>query len=210
MAQTWQWRARRWAVRVVFLWVAAAGILMLLIVLYGFLDFQRRADVIIVLGSGVEADGRPSETQTVRSAYAAQLWQRGVAPRLLCAGGVTGGAPRSEASACREVLLGLGVPADAILLEERSINTAENVRYSLALMAEQGLARAVVVSSRYHLLRARWLFALQGQAVETSPAPIDYLTPSEIAYAYTRELGAFHWQLIRDVFGLPHIYVPVP
>jgi uncharacterized SAM-binding protein YcdF (DUF218 family) len=180
------------------------------IIVYGLRDTRTPSDAIVLLGSGVEADGTPSRTLQVRSEHAAALWHAGVAPLVICAGGVTGNAPRSEAAACAEVLLAAGVAADAVHLEERSINTEQNVTYTRELLAELDAATVVVVSSRYHLLRARWLFGRVGQPITVSPAPIGYLTAPEILYAYTREVAAFHWQLLRDRFDTPHIYVPVP
>ena len=46
---------------------------------------------------------------------------------------------------------------DRIWLEEQADNTQENIRYSLAVLAEQGIDAAAdiaVVSSDYHLCRA--------------------------------------------------------
>lgn len=199
-----------WIVWAVLLWGALSVVLVIAIVWYGAVDRARSADVIVVLGSGVESDGRPSKTLTVRAEHGANQWHAGIAPLIICAGGVTGGAPRSEADACREELVRFGVPAEAVLLEERSINTEENVRYTLDLMAQHELTSAVVVSSRYHMLRSRWLFWRQRADVVTSPARIDYLTRREVFYGYSREWAAFHWQLLRDVFDVPHVYVPVP
>jgi uncharacterized SAM-binding protein YcdF (DUF218 family) len=177
------------SVGVVRTWGVGIGSVLLIVavIVYGYRDQVRPADTIIVLGSGVEADGSPSKTLTVRAEHGASLYQHGIAETVICAGGVTGGAPRSEANACREELMRFGVPGEAILLEERSINTEQNGRLYLELMAERDLNSAVVVSSRYHLLRARWLFwrSPSDHSIEvvTSPARIDYLTPTEILYS---------------------------
>ncbi|MEO0562584.1 MAG: YdcF family protein [Chloroflexota bacterium] len=205
----------RW--RHIFWWVfrvglALEGALLMTIIAYGFRGEAHSADVIIVLGSGVNADCSIPTTMRVRAEQGAALYDEDVAPVVICAGGVTGGAPRSEADACREALGDAGVPAEAVLLEERSINTFTNAQYTLDLMNQNGYTSAVVVSSRYHLLRARWLFWRRDRTVQIStfPARIGYLTPSEIFYSYTREWAAFHWQLVRDVVDVPHFRVPVP
>jgi uncharacterized SAM-binding protein YcdF (DUF218 family) len=192
------------------LWIVGSVVLILAIVFYGVRDAAIPSAAIIILGAGVEADGTASQTLQVRAEQGAHLWQQGLAPIIICTGGVVGQAPRSEAEVCQAVLIAGGVPSSAIRLESSSSNTEENVRYARDLMQAEGLADAVVVSSRYHLLRARWLFWRAGVDVVMSPAPIGYLTPVEIAYSYFREWGAFHYQLLRDVFRLPHIYIPVP
>lgn len=207
-------RALRWAGRVavvlLVLWGVLSVVLVTAIIWYGAQDYAQPADVIIVLGAGVRGDGAPSRTLVERAEQGAALWARGVAPKIICTGGVVGSAPRTEADACREVLAAAGVPPDAVLWEDESINTVQNVRHTLRLMAQHDMGSAVVVSSRYHMLRARWLYALAGQRVHTSPAPIGYLTTPELLFSYFREWGAFHYHFLRDYLGAPHIYVPVP
>ncbi len=212
---------RRWLVRTgqVFAvllggWVVFALSLLLAVIIYGYRDGAAPADAVLVLGSGLEADGSPGGTLTIRAEQGTTLYKEGIAPVVICAGGPTGLTDRSEADACGAELQRFGVPADAVLLEERSFNTEQNVAYTLEIMAARDLNSVVVVSSRYHLLRARWLFwrqrATRPVQVTTSPAPIDNLVPAEIIYAYAREVAAFHYQVLRDLLPIPHIRVPVP
>jgi len=203
----WLWRTMLILTGV---WVIFSICLVTCIILFGNRDNSRTADAIIVLGAGIEADGSPSKTLTVRAQHGAELWRQNIAPVIICTGGIVGSAPRAEASACEDVLIAEGIPADAILSEYQSINTQTNVRFSKELMENNGLQNAVVVSSRYHLLRAQWLFWRAHVPIYTSPAPIGYLTTGEILFSYTREWGAFHWQVLRDFFNTPHIVVPVP
>jgi uncharacterized SAM-binding protein YcdF (DUF218 family) len=193
-------------------WAAGSLVLVAAIVRYGVRDTAANADVIVVLGAGLEQDDSPTETHRVRSLHAADLWEAGAAPTIICAGGVTGRATRSEAAACAEVLTEAGIPTQAMLLEEQSINTETNVEHTLALMGDMDAGSVIVVSSRYHMLRARWLFWRQAPTltVQLSPAAIGHLTPGEMLYSYIREWGAFHWQVIRDRLPVPHIRVPVP
>lgn len=203
----WTWRA---GLALLAAWLIFSVVLVVSIIIYGTQDYARSADVIIVLGAGVKADGTPSQTLLERSLRGAALWDAGVAPRLICTGAVIGASPRAESDACREVLENAGVPPDAIVIEDRSVNTEENARYTLELMQAKDWQSAVVVSSRYHLLRARWLYWQQGLNVHTSPARIDYLTTQEILYSYFREWGAFHWNAVRPYLNAPHFIVPVP
>ena len=119
----------------------------------GAIDTTEEADVIIVLGAGLRADGRPGWALTRRTQWAADLWHKGIAPYALCTGAQAEGFPRSEAAACREILLGAGLPDAAILMEESSRSTEENAIHSRRLLDELGLERAVLVSDSYHLLR---------------------------------------------------------
>jgi uncharacterized SAM-binding protein YcdF (DUF218 family) len=98
----------------------------------------RKADVIIVLS------GDPARTQ-----MGIDLYHMGYAPYLLFT---------SSDSSMEAAALGQGVPARAIILEERADSTYENALYSKTLMEQDGLRSALVVSSDYHMLRSRLTF----------------------------------------------------
>lgn len=93
-----------------------------------------------------------------RILYAAQLYREGVAPRII----ITGGNWRledtdrpSEASSIRELLTQLGVPAQDILIEERSRTTRENFLYTDALLKQHDISGPMaLVTSASHMPRA--------------------------------------------------------
>lgn len=66
----------------------------------------------------------------------------------------------------------LGVDADAIITQDRSVNTAEEARDNAALLKERGSKRVILVTSAMHMRRAVALFEKQG--LEVIPAPTDY------------------------------------
>jgi uncharacterized SAM-binding protein YcdF (DUF218 family) len=98
----------------------------------------RRADVIIVLSGG------PGRTQ-----MGINLYRQGYAPWLLFTD--------SDSTMKARAVAG-GVPAQAVILEDQADSTYGNALYSKALMGQHGLHSAVVVSSDYHMLRARLTF----------------------------------------------------
>ena len=92
----------------------------------------QKSDAILALGSN---DSRVAER-------AAELYLQGWAPLVVFSGGVgalTRGmfGEQSEAAAFREVAVRAGVPPEAILCEEKSTNTGENIRFTQALLAAQ-------------------------------------------------------------------------
>lgn len=89
---------------------------------------------IIVLGAPLGRHGGLSEIGRERVEAAAELWRRGGAPRVVVSGGVTRGAGRSEAAGMADGLVALGVPRQAILVEEQSRTTAENARCCAELL----------------------------------------------------------------------------
>jgi uncharacterized SAM-binding protein YcdF (DUF218 family) len=166
------------------------------------------ADVIIVLGSGLRKDGQPGPALRRRTWHAADLWQKSVAPLVLCTGGQSEYYPRTEADACREMLQAAGLPADAILTEERSRSTEENAIYSKQILDERQLTRVVLVSDSYHMLRARWIFSLKGLQTFASPVPAERMRDARYYLSsLLREFIAFNWQLFKELFNIPWTHV---
>jgi uncharacterized SAM-binding protein YcdF (DUF218 family) len=138
------------------------------------------SDVILALGSN---DLRVAE-------YAADLYLRGLAPRLLFSGNVgaltRGKFGKPEAEKFAEIALAKGVPAEAMLLEPHSTNTGENVQFSRRLLAERGLdpQRLILVQKPYMERRtyATFMNFWPGKEIRvTSP-------PSTFAAYFTAEL----------------------
>ena len=170
----------------------------------GAADTAQAADAIIVLGAGLRRDGQPGWALTRRASKAADLWHEGIAPYVLCTGAQAEGYPRSEAAACRDILIGAGLPATAVLMEESSRSTEENAIYSRRLLERLGLSRVALVSDSYHMLRAGWLFRRQDLKVFTSPVPASRIRyPLFYPYSLVRELAALHWQLLKEALHIP-------
>ena len=170
----------------------------------GSRDTAQEADAIVVLGAGLLRDGRPGWALTRRSLHAADLWSAGIAPYIICTGGQAESFPRSEAAACREILRSSQVPASAILLEELSRSTEENAIYSKRIIEAMNFADVALVSDNYHMLRASWLFQMQGIETFYSPAPARRMRPP-LSYAYSviREFAAFNWHFVKEALQIP-------
>lgn len=108
-----------------------------------------RFDAIVVLG----CPGRQALERRVR--LAARLFQLGHAPRVVTTGGVTRG-HEAEAVIAAQGLALLDVPPAAIVVEDRSLTTLENARFTRALVP--GARSVLLVSDTFHLPRARILF----------------------------------------------------
>lgn len=145
-----------------------------------------RADCLIVLGAKLHPDGRMSKSMQYRCDAALQAWRGGVAKTIIVCGGKVKDAPRSEASAMADYLAERGVPRSAILLEDKSVNTYENLRNTRWIMGEKGLECAALVTSDYHLERALWLARVAGIDVSGIPAASS-MKPAHFLKARTRE-----------------------
>src|SRR5207248_5271561 len=79
---------------------------------------------------------------------------------------------QGEAHYMRAFLAELGVPADAIVLEDRSRTTWENAVETRRVLEHHGLKRVLLVTSAAHMPRA--LGAFRAAGVDATPAPTDY------------------------------------
>ena len=140
--------------------VLAFGVL-LGIVLTGSRDSVRGDPrIMIILGCQVKPWG-PSILLQDRLDKALEYFEAHPDTDIVTSGAQGADEPSTEAAAMRDYLVERGVPAEQILLEERSTNTLENIRYSLDVLAEHGYdvtADIAVVSNGFHLARVRMIW----------------------------------------------------
>jgi len=115
-------------------------------------DPLRPADVIMALG-GDPRCGRERE--------AAELYRRGLAPRIIVSG-VPYAWGLNTGESARQYLLSLGIPEKDILVFRESWNTRIEARELIRLMRENGWKSALIVTSPFHSRRA--LFTVERRA----------------------------------------------
>lgn len=102
--------------------------------IYRILPRRRQYDYIIIHGAGLDGP-RPTPLLAGRIDKALELWNKQHQyGKFVVSGGQGADEVVSEAQAMRDYLLEKGVPADAILMEDKSTTTWENLRYSLAII----------------------------------------------------------------------------
>jgi len=87
---------------------------------------SERADLIFVFGS----------RQRTPAQLAAELYTQQIAPLIVLTGGINRSLGFNEAEAHHAILIEAGIPAEHIILENRSTNTYENVTFALPLIEE--------------------------------------------------------------------------
>lgn len=114
----------------------------------------RRVDVdyLVVLGSGLDGD-HVTPLLASRIDKAIELYRQNPQVKLIMTGGKGSDEMVTEASAMARYALEQGLPPEAIILEERAVNTEENIMFSQALMASN-TAKFAIVSNNYHVFRA--------------------------------------------------------
>ena len=145
-------------------------------------DERPRVDAIVVLGAA-QYDGRPSAIYEARLEHAVELWRDEVAPVLVFTGGKEEGDRFTEGGSGARWALARGVPEGAILTEERSRTTYQNLAGAKRLLERRhpgGRQRIVVVSDPFHMFRAVRQAADLGLDAYPSPTRTSPLSASRL------------------------------
>lgn len=138
--------------------------------IYRILPRRRKYDYIIIHGAGLDGT-RPTPLLAGRIDKALELWnkqhQQG---KFVASGGQGADEVVSEAQAMRDYLLEKGVPADAILMEDKSTTTWENLKNSIAVI------RADHTSAASNDAANGNSSASDGVAIEDSTVSSDFTT----------------------------------
>ncbi len=136
-------------------------------VLYQFNHPRYNQDYIIVLGAGLLGGERVSPLLARRidkaiAFYRLQLKAKKKQAKLVMSGGQGPDEKISEAAAMAAYALEQGVPQEAILLEDRSTTTLENMGFSKKIMDQHSPEgyKAIFSSNNYHIFRGG-MFARQ-------------------------------------------------
>jgi len=112
--------------------------------------------------------------------HCGELWQRGLAPRILFTGGVGAGSadlnmPEAEAFADELRNACPDFPAGNLIIESESTNTGENIRYSLPLLKSAGwkFESAILVATPFRQRRVNqtWSKVTDGIPHQSAPPP---------------------------------------
>lgn len=170
--------------------LCASGLVILLVVqilIFGRIPStaEPALDYVIVLGASVKTDGI-SKTLKLRLDKAAEYAAENPDSVLVLSGAMGAGEPMAEAEAMQAYLLGQGVPAAQMILEDRSHSTLENIVYSRILIEQDQEAKRAqwqkeklqiafpamevadkpvtigIITSNFHLYRARMIARRQG------------------------------------------------
>ena len=159
------------------------------------LEVPNHADYIIILGARVKGEV-PSLALQYRIDAAANYMKKNKETVAIASGGQGPGEDITEAEAIKRGLLSHGINSARILLEDKSTDTVENIRFSKKLIPDN-LQTGLLVSNDYHLYRAKSIARDQGLNLEGLPAK----TPTiAIPKSYGREYLAITKYYLVNLF----------
>jgi uncharacterized SAM-binding protein YcdF (DUF218 family) len=132
------------------------------------------ADYVLVLGAHIYSD-RPSAALQSRLDTAAALLEQNPDAKLVLCGGQGPDEVMPEAHMMERYLLKQGVPAHALLIEDKSSNTIQNIANAKAEFDLAG-RKTAVITNEFHLARARRLMEQAGLEPAGMPAPTPYFS----------------------------------
>ena len=154
-------------------------------------------DYLIVLGAAVYKD-QPSLTLIRRLEGALDYLETYPDSVAIVSGGMGPGETVTEAQAMYDWLIAAGVDPARVLTEPKASSTEENLKFSFDIIRSRGdepAGKVAIVSSAYHLYRAKCLAAKLGVPDAAGvAAPWGY---------FFVMLNYF----IREAFGVTHLWV---
>jgi uncharacterized SAM-binding protein YcdF (DUF218 family) len=169
------------------------GILHYKISQYSQMEVPKHADYLIVLGARVKGTV-PSLALEYRINAAAKYLEENKNTIAIASGGKGYGEDVSEAAAIKKELVKKGISMSRIVLEDHSISTYENIKYSKILIPKKAKL-GLVVTNNYHVYRSIMIAKAQGLHIYGIPAK----TPKVVILkSYIREYMAItKYYLIR-------------
>ena len=137
------------------------------------------ADAIVLMGGGVWGDEYYPyaclNEAADRTWHAARLWKAGKAPIVI---------PSNVGAELGDIklLVDLGVPREAVVLENKAVNTEENAKFVREILNRVEQAERVdgvkpkvlLVTSACHMRRSLYMFEKYAPEIECIPAATDY------------------------------------
>lgn len=156
-------------------------------------DPEKECDYVIVLGAGINGE-EPSLTLSDRLLRTVSYMEKYPESIAIVSGSQGADELITEALAMERFLIERGIPKDRIIKEEAANNTKENMIYSLDIIEKKGGGTIAVISSDYHIFRARRLAESEG----ADPVMLS---------AKTTYISLFLNCILREAFALVKAYL---
>jgi vancomycin permeability regulator SanA len=143
----------KWLLILLAAWI---GLQVVYVTWDGLHSYKGNADIAIILGNTVRADGSLSPWLKGRVDKALELYQHGRVREIMASGG-QGEYGVPEGFAMQKYLLQKGVPADRIIVDNAGSNTYLTAKDFLALNETRHYTSAIVVTSFYHITRSKYI-----------------------------------------------------
>lgn len=170
--------------------VTVAGVFLWNILRAGFFDGDPPEDAtVVVLGCQVRASGAPSKALRQRLDCAYDYLTQNENAVCIVSGGQGPDEPESEARVMCDYLIAKGIDPARVIMEDRSHDTNQNMKFTAEIIEREGLSREIaVITNSFHQYRASVYAAHHGLSAHSVNSKTD-------SYAYPT-------YLLREVFAV--------
>lgn len=135
-------------------------------------DQRERVDAIVVLGAA-QYDGTPSPALAHRLDRAFELYQDGLAPRIVLTGAKQSGDRFTEAYSGFRYLIERGIPESALTIVDQGSSTYESLAATRRTLRRDGLERVLLVTDPYHNRRVMGIARELGMEPFVAPTSVE-------------------------------------
>lgn len=167
----------------------------ILVISFAIKAKPKKSDVIIVLGCAIYGKSL-SPFFMARLNDAIKLYKNGYGKFIIVSGGKGAGEDISEAEAGRQYLIKMGIDKNAILTDDKSYSTYQNLENSKKIMENWSLKTAIIVSNKFHLKRASVIASKLNIDASFSGVFMERYLYDE-TYGYLREAPAYIYTLFK-------------
>ena len=170
------------------------------------MDEPEKSDAIVVFAGGVGESGKAGQGYEERVQYAAEFYEKGYARHIIFSSGYS--YLFKEPLIMKALAVSLGVPEEAIILEDRARSTYENVSFSKEILERNGWDKILLISSPYHMRRVSLV-------VKKSAPEIKIIyTPIQNSRFYSHGIGPKGEKVLkqislRQIKGIFHEYCSI-
>ena len=158
-------------------------------------------ETLIILGCEIMGE-KPSLMQVERLQAAYRYLSENPKTAVICSGGQGKNEKVSEALAMKRWLCQKGIDETRIYLEDTSVTTEENIRFSRQVIALNHLdSRIALCTNEFHIYRAGLIAANEGLDYTAVSAPTAWWL---LATFYVRELYAVFYYLVKSKLPAKH------
>ena len=151
-------------------------------------------DCIVVLGCQVKDDGNPSDMLADRLRRGIDLYNQGVAPKIIMSGD-HGQKEYDEVNTMKQVAVDAGIPSSDVFMDHAGFSTYETLYRAKEIFEAD---RIIVVTQEYHLYRT--LYIAEKLGIEAYGVNADYHTYWGQSNREAREILARCKDFIKTIF----------
>ncbi len=129
---------------------------------------EPNAEYVIILGAGLDGE-KPLPPLVSRMDKALEYLRANPNAKVIATGGQGAGEGITEAEAARRYLVANGIEEARIFLEDKSVDTLENIQFASSLFEKD--TRVVIVTNEFHIYRSMYIARKNGLNAASLVAP---------------------------------------